>query len=350
MFMKHFKKLIIIFFFVLCVALSSSNFYKTKAKCYSAALDPLSIAVTEESENGPPAPSAPKKDFVKWVDFNASSTIINKAYEADLALKKLGEKEIGIVEILSYITLKNGNSFNIKRDTLVLNKLMTGLKTGDKSELEKYKDNKYYKYYLDCYHAIFDGIIGEYTTSDGEAKYGLTGYFPLARGFWFNDYDDFGNSRGYGYKRRHLGHDMFGGIGTPIIAVEGGTITELGWNQYGGWRIGIRSGDSKRYYYYAHLRRNKPFPSHLKLGDTVKAGQVIGFLGVTGYSRKENTNMTSTNPHLHFGLQLIFDKSQEDGNGEIWIDVYQLTKFLAKNKMPVAKNAETNEYESKLKI
>ena len=43
-----------------------------------------------------------------------------------------------------------------------------------------------------------------------------------------------------------------GSIGTPIIAVESGTIEHLGWNQYGGWRIGIRSNDKKRYYYYAH--------------------------------------------------------------------------------------------------
>ncbi len=46
-----------------------------------------------------------------------------------------------------------------------------------------------------------------------------------------------------------------GSIGTPIIAVESGTIEALGWNQYGGWRIGIRSFDKKRYYYYAHLRK-----------------------------------------------------------------------------------------------
>ena len=34
-----------------------------------------------------------------------------------------------------------------------------------------------------------------------------------------------------------------------------------------------------------------------------------------------------TKPHLHIGLQLIFDESQVDGNGEIWIDLYSLTRF-----------------------
>ena len=50
-----------------------------------------------------------------------------------------------------------------------------------------------------------------------------------------------------------------GSIGTPIIAVESGIIEQLGWNQYGGWRIGIRSFDGKRYYYYAHLRKDHPY-------------------------------------------------------------------------------------------
>ena len=31
--------------------------------------------------------------------------------------------------------------------------------------------------------------------------------------------------------------------GTPVIAVESGTVEVMGWNQYGGWRIGIRSFD-----------------------------------------------------------------------------------------------------------
>ena len=36
-------------------------------------------------------------------------------------------------------------------------------------------------------------------------KYGLKGYFPLARGFDYTHYDDFGVGRSYGYQRKHLG-------------------------------------------------------------------------------------------------------------------------------------------------
>ena len=75
----------------------------------------------------------------------------------------------------------------------------------------------------------------------------------------------------------------YGSIGTPIIAVESGYIEALGWNQYGGWRVGIRSFDGKRYYYYAHLRKDHPYAKDLCEGQIVTAGDVIGYLGMTGY-------------------------------------------------------------------
>jgi murein DD-endopeptidase MepM/ murein hydrolase activator NlpD len=134
-----------------------------------------------------------------------------------------------------------------------------------------------------------------------------------------------------------------GTIGTPIIAVESGTIEALGWNQYGGWRIGIRSFDKKRYYYYAHLMKGHPYNGELYEGKVVKTGDVIGYLGMTGYSSKEDSNNINT-PHLHFGMQLIFDESQKDGINQIWIDVYNIVDFLNKNKSDVYYNKESKEY------
>jgi murein DD-endopeptidase MepM/ murein hydrolase activator NlpD len=75
----------------------------------------------------------------------------------------------------------------------------------------------------------------------------------------------------------------------------------------------------------------------------VTAGDVIGYMGHTGYSSVENTNNIDT-VHLHFGLQLIFDESQKEGNNEIWIDCYALTKFLYKNRSLTEKNQETKEW------
>ena len=63
---------------------------------------------------------------------------------------------------------------------------------------------------------------------------------------------------------------------------------------------------------------------------------------MTGYSTKENVNNINV-PHLHFGIQLIFDEVQKDGINQIWIDVYQIVEFLKKNKSEVVKN-EDKEY------
>lgn len=135
-------------------------------------------------------------------------------------------------------------------------------------------------------------------------------------------------------------------VGTPIIAVESGYVEALGWNRYGGWRIGIRSFDKKRYYYYAHLRQNRPYADGLKEGDYVTAGDVIGYMGHTGYSDKENVNNIKT-VHLHVGLQLIFDESQKDGNNEIWVDFYQLAGFLSGHRCEVERDDFTKEWDRK---
>ena len=130
-----------------------------------------------------------------------------------------------------------------------------------------------------------------------------------------------------------------GGLGTPIVAVEGGIVEAMGWNRYGGWRVGIRSFDSRRYYYYAHLKKDTPFAPGLQEGDVVQAGDLIGFMGRTGYSDKENVNNIET-VHLHFGLQLVFDESQKECNSEIWIDVYNIVRLLSAHRSSLQKTAE----------
>lgn len=119
----------------------------------------------------------------------------------------------------------------------------------------------------------------------------------------------------------------------------------MGWNQYGGWRVGIRSLDGKRYYYYAHLRKDRPFNDLIKEGMTVNAGDVIGYVGRTGYSVTENVNNIEEN-HLHFGIQLIFDESQKECDNEIWIDVYAITLLLQQNQSEVYRDNNTKEWYS----
>ena len=68
----------------------------------------------------------------------------------------------------------------------------------------------------------------------------------------------------------------------------------------------------------------------------MQAGDLIGFMGRTGYSDKENVNNIET-VHLHFGMQLIFDESQKECDSEIWIDVYDIVRLLSEHRASVVK-------------
>ncbi|MGN0373194.1 MAG: M23 family metallopeptidase [Enterocloster sp.] len=306
------------------------------------------------------------KDFIKWVDFDVTCQAMNQAFRYDVDTCQ-SDIHLNWVELLAYLGARYGGDFSRYKPEH-MTAAAEKLKSGEITMEELTKELKYYSYYQEAYSAVLGGMVGEFqaeipsseapaaylpsgvaggTESDPETiwvtKYGLKAFFPLAKGFPYSDYDDFGAARSYGFKRQHLGHDMMGQVGSPVIAVESGYVEAIGWNQYGGWRLGIRSFDKKRYYYYAHLRKNYPYQSCLKEGSIVQAGDVIGYLGRTGYSRTENTNNIDE-PHLHFGLELIFDESQKDSNHEIWIDCYELVKFLKLNQCETVKVEGTKEW------
>ena len=285
------------------------------------------------------------KNYIKWVDFNVTCEAMKLTSKLDIESHNTdADVKYNWIELLAYLAAQNGGNFkNFKKADL--DYLVSRLNNGETME-DLTCDMKFYDYYYEAYSAVLSGFIGNYSI-DMEERYGLKAFLPIAKNYSFSHYDDFGNSRSYGFKRVHLGNDLMGSIGTPIIAVESGIIEHLGWNQYGGWRIGIRSYDGKRYYYYAHLRKNHPYAEGLEEGMTVKAGDVIGYLGMTGYSTKENVNNINV-PHLHFGMQLIFDESQIDSPNEIWIDVYQIIEFLMQNRSTVyMSNTETKDYSRK---
>ena len=300
---------------------------------------------TGESGKAGEAGDSQKKKYIHWVEFNVPSDVMEKAFRLDMGTVQ-EEVHFNWVELLAYLGAKYGGDFERFRQT-DLDAVVEKLKSGSAME-EIAKDMKYYAYYREAYGAVLDGMVGYFEQESGNnkvwlRKYGLKVFSPIAKNFPYSDFDDFGASRSYGFKRKHLGHDMMGQVGTPVIAVESGYVEALGWNQYGGWRIGIRSFDKKRYYYYAHLRQNYPYQANLKEGSIVTAGDVIGYLGRTGYSTTENTNNITT-PHLHFGIQLIFDESQKEGNNEIWINCYEIVKFLRMNQSETVKVEGTKEW------
>lgn len=270
-----------------------------------------------------------RADPIHWVSFDVPAESMRIALEADVdsAGKEKHLNWIGILALAACRTDGKCPLSSVKKAAAELE--------GDASPEELMGQYaKTYAYYREAYGAVLGGLVGSYAIEkDGQTvpAYGLKAFSPIAAGYGYTHCDDFGVSRSFGFKRRHLGNDLMGALGTPIVAVEGGVVEALGWNRYGGWRVGLRSFDGKRYYYYAHLRKDEPFAPGLAVGDTVEAGDLIGFMGRTGYSDTENTNNIET-VHLHFGIQLIFDESQKECNSEIWINAYELVRLLSAHR------------------
>jgi murein DD-endopeptidase MepM/ murein hydrolase activator NlpD len=95
---------------------------------------------------------------------------------------------------------------------------------------------------------------------------------------------------GYGWRwgRMHKGIDIANSVGTPIVAVQGGSVTFAGWNDGGyGYLVEITHPDGS-VSRYAHQSRIL-----VQVGEEVVQGQQIGQMGSTG---------RSTGPHLHFEI------------------------------------------------
>jgi len=291
-----------------------------------------------------------------WVDFNVTKSAMDRALQLDIESRNT-KNPLNWIDLLAYLGAKYGGNFNQYR-AKDLNELVKQCKDGV-SVKQLAENMKYFDYYKKAYEAVLGGMVGEYliqlTDKPGgkalqlQTGYGLKAYSPVAEGYGFSHYNDFGSSRSFGFSRPHQGHDIFGRIGTPVVAVESGIVETLGWNQYGGWRIGIRSFDGRRYYYYAHLRKDRPYHGDMQEGVLVQAGDVIGYLGMTGYSNAENVNGMKS-PHLHFGMEIVPKGCERESNCEIWIDTYEIIKFLEQHKSTVVLDKETKEYNRKYRF
>ncbi len=103
--------------------------------------------------------------------------------------------------------------------------------------------------------------------------------------------DSWGDDRAGGM-RAHHGTDILAPGGTPVIAAAPGRVEKLFGSEAGGVTVYIRSRDGRWSYYYAHLAGYVP---GLAEGQTVRAGDPLGFVGDTG-------NAGTGNFHLHFGV------------------------------------------------
>ncbi|MFK4302531.1 hypothetical protein ABH892_002635 [Paenibacillus sp. RC254] len=120
--------------------------------------------------------------------------------------------------------------------------------------------------------------------------------FPLPLGSIYSYRSTWGSRRSWGGYRIHEGTDLFAGYGVPVRSTCYGVVEMKGWNPFGGWRIGIRDL-SNRYHYYAHL---SGFDKTVHNGDIVKPGQIVGWVGSSGYGKPGTQGKFP--PHLHYGI------------------------------------------------
>ena len=123
---------------------------------------------------------------------------------------------------------------------------------------------------------------------DGLERQGMG--LPIA-GLRLSDiHDTFNERRGSG--RPHEAIDIMAPRGTPVLAVDDGTIRKLFHSRAGGLTVYQFDPGEIYCYYYAHLDR---YAEGLAEGLAVKRGDLIGYVGSTGNANPEA-------PHLHFAL------------------------------------------------
>jgi peptidoglycan LD-endopeptidase LytH len=105
--------------------------------------------------------------------------------------------------------------------------------------------------------------------------------------------DTFTDARSEG--RSHDAIDIMAAAGTPVLAVGDGQIEKLFDSERGGLTIYQFEPSGQYAYYYAHLQR---YADGLAEKQTVRRGQLIGYVGSTG-------NASPEAPHLHFAIFVL---------------------------------------------
>lgn len=176
----------------------------------------------------------------------------------------------------------------------------------------KWKTQKGWNAYTQFINAIWSDLkyfpIPE-STSDASMKVSFTNS-------WMSE-------RTYGGKRGHEGTDIMANKNVPgvypIISMTNGIVRSKGWLEKGGYRIGVEA-PSGAYFYYAHLDSY----ASVEIGDTIRAGDILGFMGDSGYGEEGTTGMFPV--HLHVGVYIYPEE-------EMSINPYWLLRYLENRRV-----------------
>ena len=133
----------------------------------------------------------------------------------------------------------------------------------------------------------------------------------------------FGTARSFGGNRTHEGCDLFGTVKAagfyPVISMTEGVVEKIGWLPLGGYRIGIRATHGG-YFYYAHLAS---YERNFQPGETVSSGDILGYMGDTGYGKEGTTGRFPV--HLHLGIYITTLEGRE-----LSVNPYHVLKAMEK--------------------
>lgn len=197
------------------------------------------------------------------------------------------------------------------KDHLSAEERLTVLRQMDLEEIEKLSSDKQYKEMADEILAQFvdDALCFPIPISTREPRR------------FVNYVDSWGYGRSYGGERTHEGTDIMADYNVrgyyPVVSISDGIVEKIGWLELGGYRLGIRC-KSGGYFYYAHLY---DYAEGIREGSQVKAGQLIGYMGDSGYSKVEGT-VGNFDVHLHIGIYVKYEGE------EISVNPYHLLKRL----------------------
>lgn len=205
-------------------------------------------------------------------------------------------------------TVDAGERTALLTDTMLLGKFYPRALGADGTIFRKYKKEEYEKL-RDAYGAVW-----------GDVK-----YFPVA-GEQITFENSWLASRTYGGDRFHEGTDLSGPVEKsgyyPVVSMTDGRVEKIGWLNLGGYRIGIRS-PSGGYFYYAHL---SSYDREFQIGEWVEAGELLGFMGDTGYGTEGTRGQFPV--HLHIGIYI-----RTAHFPEMSVNPYWVLRALEKNRI-----------------
>lgn len=259
--------------------------------------------------------------------FNKNNVVINSTAETDIIIGRLESGELSVSldqhekEVMSVLVtgeIKTNLFDAVKKsgEDAELAAMLAGifeweidffkeLRIGDKFAVfveKKFINNKYAGYGKILAADFYNGgkIKRAVYFEDGKTR----GYYDedgrgLERGFlrvpinYARITSRFTNSRMHPVLkevRPHYGVDYAAAIGTPVMATASGTVEAISYSNSNGNYIAIQHNNGYRTF-YLHLNG---FNRALRKGSSVNQGQIIGYVGKTGYA---------TGPHLDYRIK-----------------------------------------------